>query len=601
VASPSLAAAGRRPVDSAGGGPEEIDRRRFRFAAALLAAVVCLAYVPSLFCSYVRLDDFQYVVDNPVVRHPSWAGVVRFFSEVTRPSTVAGYYQPLTMVSFMLDAIVSGGDGVHPVVCHAQSVALHALTSVLLMLLVRRITGGVWIPALLAGMYALHPMQAESVSWISQRKTVLATPLAVGSLLCYVQYASTGRPGRLAASAALYGLANLAKPTVVLMPLVLPLLDAWPLGRPIRRNLVEKLPFAALMAVFGWIAYVSQSRSDAHLSLPNLGSGDLVARWAYLLSYNAMLYAGNIVLPLWLSPFRAMPERLSLAEPAISLSVAGTAALLVAWATSWRWSRAVFVGLAGFGLTLSPALGPLRYVASCVADRFLYFPSVFLLLPAAAAARRLAPAAGRHRGLTALCLGLWGASMVALLLGQQSVWRDSKTLWTHVLEAVPDDGTAHSHLALIYLQEEELDRALYHAERGRALAPEEPDALHLLGRAYVRHGRVAEALGLIREALERGLGPSQAAGYVSLAEAHVAEGDLPAAEAACERAIGLGRKGGECYAILGDAAMRFARRPDVAERYFQEAIRRDPANEDLRLAVEQLRLRLQRTGEQGGE
>jgi len=151
---------------------------------------------------------------------------------------------------------------------------------------------------------------------------------------------------------------------------------------------------------------------------------------------------------------------------------------------------------------------------------------------------------------------------------------------------VPDYATAHGHLALIALSEGDYDAALIHAEQAHRLEPDQPDAMHLLARARVRCNRPADAVPLLQRALALGLGKNQAAAQISLAEAFAVMGDPVSARSACEEAIRLGRNAGESYALLGDAARQFGRHYDLAEACYREAVRRDPHNKALALAVE---------------
>lgn len=575
--------------------PQNGSSRRATLAAGAAVVLLVLAtYWPSLTSRYVLLDDTQYVVDNPLVRNPSWEGVRRFFTEVRQPSTVAGYYQPLTMLSLMADTLLAGESDVPPFYGHLQNILWHAAASVLLLLVCRRCAGSLPAAFGAAAIFAMHPAQVESVAWISQRKAVLAAALAMGSMLAYLRWGAARRRGWLAASVVLYLLATLAKPTVVPLALVFPLLDVWPLRRAWRSSLLEKWGFVAVMAVMGAVALVSQSSSEAKLAVPNFSSATLVMKWISLLAYNLMLYAGNVLWPMHLSPFRAIPSELTPANPVILLSLVGSAGLAGVWLWSLRRAQPLFVGLTAAGLLLAPALGPLQFFASCVADRFLNLPLCFLMLPLAAGLARLERRGGRSRmseraAVAALCVVLlW------LNRRQQLVWQDSKSLWSHVAARAPDYATAHGHLAVIALQEGQHAVAVAEAERAYQLQPLDADAAHLLGRAYARAGRAKAGAMKIREALQRGLGRNEAAGQVSLAEALVIQGDLAGARAELDKAIALGRHAAESYAMLGDAARQFGSRNDLAEACYQEALRRDPQNRKLAEAVREIIDRMHR-------
>ena len=548
-------------------------------AAALLVLIVVLAYRPSFNAEFVHLDDFQYVVDNELVRQPSLAGVRRVFTEVFHPSTVDGYYQPLTMVSLMVDSMLSGttARSVHPFVFHLTNVMLHAATSVLVFLWIRTFLGGLFLPFLVALYFALHPANVESVAWVSQRKTVLATFLAVAALLAYVEFVRYRGRAWLAASVFLYFLATLAKPTTVLLPLVLPLIDLWPLGRRPLAALREKWPFVPVLIVMGYIAWASQAAAGAGVGVPNLSAANAVGRWVGLLSYNTMLYAGNLLWPLHLSPYRAVPDNLSLSNPAILLSVLATVAIVIVWIASWRFSTPLFAGLTAFGMILAPTLGAIRFMGSCVADRFLYLPMFFLLLPLAygllLAGRHFTRPAAFMAPLVLLALPLW-----ILTRAQQGVWQDSKALWTHVALADPKLAKAHANLALIALEEADYATALDHAEKAHAFDPENSANLHVLGRAYVRQREFARAVPLIEQALAKGLGPNQASGLIALGEARLCLGDENGALSAAQDAAALGYAADKAYAEFGDAAYQFAKNTALAERMFRRAVDAAPHN-----------------------
>jgi tetratricopeptide (TPR) repeat protein len=166
--------------------------------------------------------------------------------------------------------------------------------------------------------------------------------------------------------------------------------------------------------------------------------------------------------------------------------------------------------------------------------------------------------------------------MIILTQAQQSVWLDSKALWTHAAQSVPGLLKARSNLAQIYLDEENFDRALEHVDCILERQPENANALHMLGRIYVRQHRGQEAIAVLSAAIQAGLGPTQGAGHLSLAEAYVAAGDADAARDACAHAIALGLTPAACYSDLGDAAMRFAGRYDLAVECFRLAVSHQP-------------------------
>lgn len=586
TASISTTTAPETPNADPGGTPLS-EKQLLAAAAAVLVAVVLVTYTPSLSGEFVRLDDYQYVVDNPLVCQPSWESLRRFFTEVTRPSTVDGYYQPLTMTSLMIDAGLSGGGSPGPGWFHFTNLALHAATCILVLWMVRLAVGGVAVPLLVALLFAVHPVHVESVSWISQRKTVLSAVFAVGCVACYLKHGRTGRVPWLLASVLAYGVGALAKPTVMLLPLVLPLLDLWPLGgrraagQTPRRSaslIARMLPFLILMVPITWIAWTSQAASGARLLAPNLAAQNVVAKSVGLACHNLFLYLGNIFWPMHLSPYRDLPDNLAITSPGILWAVLGTGLLAVSCLTACRWSKPLCVGGVAFVILLAPALGTIRFAETCVADRFLYLPTVFLLLPLGALLVRLGRWLPRRATVAYVCIGLLAGPLALLARAQQTVWHDSRALWGHVVESAPRLAKGHVQYAAQLLETAEFATALDHARRAVNLRPRDAGYLHVLGRALVRAGHAAEAVVTLERALDLGLGPIEPLARVSLAEAQIASGDHAGAGLSCERAIALGRGAAGTYESVGDAALTFARDNAAAAEYYERALALDPDN-----------------------
>ena len=224
--------------------------------AAALALLVAFAHGPVLRAQGLALDDDLFVVRNPLVHAPGWESTRRFFTEVTHPSTVAGYYLPLSMTSLMLDW-AAGGRPDHLEVFHATSLALHVAATLLLFALLRALFGSTVPAALVALLWGVHPVTVEAIASAGERKTVLATAFAFAAAFAHVRWAQARRPAWWWLSLAGCLGALLSKPSAVSLPFALLVLDAWPLRRFSRAAVLELVPQLALAAAAGVVSVLA--------------------------------------------------------------------------------------------------------------------------------------------------------------------------------------------------------------------------------------------------------------------------------------------------------------------------------------------------------
>lgn len=567
---------------------EDRPRSHLLIAAAGLFIATILVYLPTFSGQFLTLDDYQYVVDNTHVRHPTCQAARQFFAEVKHPSTVAGYYQPLTMISLMVDAWIGGNEGRDPWIYHATNIVLHAINAVLVLWFMWMLLQGsasrpgarssLVTALIVAAVFALHPVQVESVAWISQRKTVLASLFAFASLIAYLHYGRVGQFRYLIAAGLCYLLGGLAKPTIMLLPMTLILLDYWPLKRPVLRALPEKIPLLCLMLLMAYVAWVSQV-STAALGIPKLGLSHLL-RWVGLLSYNLVLYLGNLVWPMHLSPYRTIPQDLSFGNPAVLIAVIVVVGFILSIVTALRWSKPYFVGASSFVILLLPTLGGVQFAASCVSDRFLYLPMLFMLMPLVVLIHRLdLILPGRVRTVRVV-LGLFVIPLVVLTWAQQEVWQDSRHLWFHVQKAAPTLAKANRHVATFYHDDGDFEKCREYAQRAVDVDPENAQYLHLLGRGLTRTGEADRAIVVIGKALDIGLGRKESWGRVSLAEAYLARGDADRAAAELAKADAAVRESVRALSMMGDVALLHAERCDWAIGYYRKALAAEPEDFD---------------------
>ncbi len=332
--------------------------------------------------------------------NPSWSSVGRFFREVFEPSTVQGYYIPLAMTSLLVDTALGGRpDDLAPY--HRTALVLHLLNTGLVVALLHLLFRRPW-PAALAGLlFGLHPLSVEAVAWVGERKTLLAAFFSLISLVSYVRFVRT--PGRIVYGTALaaYALGLLSKPTSTPLPLLLLLLDYWPLGRLSKRALWEKAPFFVICAASIMVTLISHARTASVGVAVSSASGFL--RPALLVCHNLAFYARQLIWPTPLTPNYPPPVPLDLSNPAVLSGVITTLVLLAVVAASWRRTRALVVGSLFFVVAIAPTLGLVRYSWINVSDKYVYLPVVGLLLLVAAALSRIekAPAEARRKGRVA--------------------------------------------------------------------------------------------------------------------------------------------------------------------------------------------------------
>ena len=442
-------------------------------------------YYPALQNGFVNYDDPNYVTSNWHVQQGLTSrGVAWAFT-----ATAEANWHPLTWLSHMLDVQSFGlGAAGH----HAQSILWHALNVVLLFLLLAKATGFVGRSALVAGLFAVHPLNVESVAWVAERKTVLCTFFLLLALAAYGWYAKKPRVGRYLLVALFFALALMAKPMAITLPFMLLLVDFWPLRRFPRTSLsklvLEKIPLLALSAASAAITLYAQRAGGAVGLIEALPLAMRVKNAIY--SY--LIYVEKTVWPSRLAVFYPHPE----GSLALWRVIVAAAVLAVITALFWhfRERRYLLAGWLWFLGTLIPVIGIVQVGRQAWADRYAYFPVWGLLV---IAVWLLAEAAARIK----LSLAAQVAIASAVLLGysvaahiQMGYWRDSYSLFTHAIQAPDANPVAEGNLgsALIDMQRPEL--AVPHLERAIQLMPTLAAAHYNLGILLQRQNELDRAL-----------------------------------------------------------------------------------------------------------
>jgi Flp pilus assembly protein TadD len=551
-----------------------VTRSQRKNVALLLFAVTLGVYAQVATFDFVNYDDPDYVTANPHVTTAftregvAWALSNRF----------NGNWQPLTWLSHMLDSALFGSwAGGH----HLVSALLHAINAALLFAVLAAATGAHWRSALVAALFALHPLHVESVAWISERKDVLSTCFALLSTWAYVQYTRERSPALYAAAFLLLAFGLMAKAMLVTLPCVFLLLDRWPLQRPLTpRLVVEKLPFFALAAFFCSLTVMSQNEVGSTAD----GSGLLL--WQRLANavVSSVAYLGDTFWPSGLAILHPHPYLLETGGvPLAPWQIAGATVLLLVVTGATLASRRgyAWVGWLWYLGMLVPVLGLVQMGVQGRADRYTYLPHVglFILLVFGGAdlvtrlagdsttrARKLKHAVAAAAMLTLVLCG-------ALTWQQSRHWRDTPSLFQHAVSVYPRSPTLHVGLGEVLARTGELAAAENHYRSALAVDATFPEANNNLGNVLLAQGRAPEALEHFQAAVRSE--PELLETRLNLANTLAALGRTEEAIARYTEVLRVAPDSAEAHFNLGNTLLSQGKLEDAAT-HFQAAIREDP-------------------------
>jgi len=509
---------------------------RLLLALLVVAAIVTAAHWPALSTRAFMFDDDQYLVENRLVKNPGWDSTERFITEVLEPSTVRGYYQPLAMISIMLDYALGGRvDNLMPF--HRTSLLLHAANSLLLLILIYHLFGQLMPAVVAALLYGLHPTTIESVAWISERKTLLAAFFALACLVFYVRYLRTNKRTYYLLCLPIYVLSLLSKPAIIAMPVLMLLLDFWPFRRLNRRAILEKIPLFAIAAGAALITFISQSRTSLATTPGQSGA----FRILLTICHNIVFYLYNFLWPNHLSWYYPFPKPFNLSQPMLLIGVIGTLLLITALLISIRWTRSLLIGWLFFFAAIFPTLGIVGFHPVIAADRHMYFPMIGFLLPVAWMLGRISPTGTRTTlrriAPIAICAILM-ASEFTLIRCYLVYWRDSEKLYTYMLTRSPDVAILHNNLANVLSDADDpamVTQAVKHFQRSLQLKPNSPEVYNNLANALSKLGRSEDAIKHYKKALS--LRPKFAVAHYNLAAALATQGQNRQAIAQYRQAV----------------------------------------------------------------
>jgi Flp pilus assembly protein TadD len=532
-------------------------------------------YAPVRHFDFINYDDPVYVTQNLHVTSGLNADNLRW---AFTNADVANWF-PLTWISLMANCQFWGLEAGPQ---HLTNVLLHAASTLLLFALLKRITGATGPSAMVAFLFALHPLHVESVAWVAERKDVLSALFWMLTLLSYARYVSRPKPGAYLLTLLLYCLGFLAKPMVVTLPAVLVLLDFWPLRRYppsaeraqfIRGQIREKAPFFVLATLMS-VTTVLVQRSGGAVRPVELFSISTRLGNAVV---SGLVYIGKMLWPTRLVVFYPLSG-----GPALWQVTASGAVLIGITALVLRLVRTrpyLLVGWFWYLITLLPVIGIIQVGDQSRADRYMYIPMIGLSMMLAWGAADVWQEWPKAR---TVLVGLGAAAGLACLMltaRQVSYWENSKTLFVHAIQVTSDNAIAHGCLGDALRVEGRYEDALVEYREAIAIQPRYVAALINMGVDLGLLGRPQEALAPLSSAIRLKGDDVDARNAFGLALAM--QGRLKEAEEQFDVAIRLKPDSVLAHTMLGNTFGNLGRMDDAIAQ-FQEALRLQPSSPEAR-------------------
>ena len=499
-----------------------------------LKLVICLFLIMATIGSYsgvrdfdfITFDDYTYVVNNPYVKTGfTKQGLIWSFTKFT-----AGNWHPVTWLSHMLDCEMSG---LKPGMHHLTNLIFHIANTLLLFLVLGKMTGALWRSAVVAAIFALHPFHVESVAWVAERKDVLSTFFWMLTMWTYVRYCQGPGPARYILVLLFFILGLMSKPMLVSLPFVMLLMDYWPLGRlqlllpenktplkstrlPLFRLILEKIPLFGLAAAVSVVAIFSQGDAvqPATAFPPGLRIGNA------LVSY--VLYIKKMFWPADLSIFYPFPQTIPLWQIAGSGLLLFTISVLFLKMVQKRPYAAV--GWFWYLGTLVPVIGLIQIGNQSMADRYTYIPLIGLFIIIVWGIPDLFGQWRYRKHALAVLAGLLLSVLSVCTWLQVRHWKDSTALFGHAIDVTDNNWMALNHLGFSLVQKGRGQEAIRHFSEAVRVKPDFAEAHINLANTLVLGGRLEEAKKHFSEALE--IKPDLADAHMGLGVIWARQGDL---------------------------------------------------------------------------
>jgi tetratricopeptide (TPR) repeat protein len=540
---------------------------------AVIVVLVWTIFGQTLGHDFVNYDDKTYVYGNALVTAGlSPHGLSQAFVDIQTNN-----WHPLTIISHMIDCQLYGlKAGGH----HFTNVLLHTIAAVLLFFWLLNVTGRFWSTAFITALFAIHPLRVESVAWIAERKDVLSAVFFFLTLGAYSRYTRARSFGRYLTMSILFACGLMSKPMLVTTPVVLLLLDFWPLKRIADRKSFwrmtwEKLPFFALSAVASIVAFALQVHSPASV-------GQLPFGWRLqnaLVSY--VTYVWQMFWPANLAPFYPHPDdRLALWQA----TLAAVFLIAITWLVfALRRNRPyLLVGWLWYLIMLLPVIGIVEVGLQGHADRYTYLPHVGLYVALTWLTADVVRSLPHRKEIFATL----GTAVIITLSGcawkQTTYWRNSETLWTRALSVTSNNDVALTNLGTLLMERGQLDDALSYFQKALAVRSGSEHQHYNLslalihdstGNVLARKGRLDDAIVHFRQAIQ--LRPDFPDAHYNLGVALLQKEDLDGAIAEWRTTLSIHPYDAGAHTSLGNALVQKGLLREAADHY-EKALQSEP-------------------------
>jgi Flp pilus assembly protein TadD len=535
---------------------------------------------------FVNYDDDKYVTEN----HHLHKGLTGESVIWTFTATELANWHPLTWLSHLVDFQLYG---LNPAGHHLTNVFFHLVNTLLLFLILKRMTGTLWRSGFVAALFALHPLHVESVAWVAERKDVLSTMFWMLTLWAYLGYVKLPKRKRYLLIVLCFALGLMAKPMLVTLPFTMLLLDYWPLERfklgqsgnshtasrqpfingkkprtHVIRLLVEKIPLFALAAISSIVTFVVQQSGGAVGTLETFPVDIRITN--ALVSY--IIYIVKMIWPQNLAVFYPHPGQ---SLPIWQIYLAGIFLSVISLVVIRAGRRRPYlpVGWLWYVGTLVPVIGLVQVGEQAMADRYTYVPLIGLFIIIAWGATDLL--GSRRYGKPALplaAISLLSVLMVCSFL-QVKHWKNSLALFEHALRVTENNHLAHLNFGAALADQGKLEEAISHYQHSLQIAPKYVKSYNNLGLALAQQGKNHEATAHYLKALQ--INPDYATAHNNLGVALMGTGEVDKAIAHYYQALSLKPDWPEVYNNLGNAFL-VQGKFDQAIFYYSETLRRKP-------------------------